>query len=116
MKKRSRMISVNSNWLVDSFEYHEFTKVDEWQKAVFEEPVEVSKVRIEFGTRYSRDKKEAKVISNAIIYCFASDTVPLLDFKERAKVVIEGKEYLIQKVIPNRAPDGSMWSYELEVL
>jgi len=119
MSRRKRAaLTVDPNWLVDSFEYHEYTgEKDTFGKVKYADPVTVRNVRIDYSKVWKRNKTEAVVTANAVIFCVASHTTPFLDFKEQSKVEMDGKEYIIQKIIKNKEPyHDTLWSIELEVI
>ena len=115
--RRAKALTVDPKWLVDSFVYYEYLKNDEFGKSIYSDPVTINNVRVDYSTQFTRDKTESKVIANAVIFCFASATTPFLAFKEQSKVTMDGKEYVIQKVVTNKEPyNDTLWSYELEVI
>lgn len=108
---------VDDSWLIDQFIYFKFLKVDNYSNPIYDLPIIINNVRIDRTTLFSRDSAETKVIADGIIFCFASATTPFFQFEEQSKVVYDGKELIIKKVIPNYEPDSNnLWSYELEVL
>jgi len=105
--------------LVDSFEYYEFDGIGEVFAGSdkFKEPVTVKNVKIDYQSTYTRDTTEADVRPSAIIFCYTSDTRPFLDFKSRSKVIINGTEAIIHRVLPYNEPHrNELWSIELEVI
>lgn len=110
-------LNVDPSWLIDSFEYFEFIKNDTMQKPIYKSSEIIENVRIDRNVVFSRDSKETKVLADGVIFCFASDTTPFVEFKEQSKVKYDGRDRIIKKVIPNYEPDSKvLWSYELEVL
>lgn len=113
------MLTVDGRMLVDSFMYYEYGGDGDgiWQGEEYAEPVEISNVRIDRSTHYSRDNMQTKIVAEAIIFCYASHTKPLKGFKEQSKVSYDGKEYIINKVVMNKEPFADkVWSYELELI
>ena len=105
--------------LVDSFEYHEFEGIGEVFAGSdkYRDPVVVKNVKIDYQSSYTRDDTEADKRPSAIIFCYASDTTPFMNFKARSKVVINGTEAIISKVLPYNEPHrNELWSIELEVI
>ena len=111
-----RALTVDPAWLIHSFDYHEYYKRDSFREVEYKEPVEVTKVRIDQSRTFTQSKTDADINIKAVIFCFASDTAPFMSFKEQSKVVFDGREYIITKVIPQYEPHrNELWSYELEV-
>lgn len=111
------MVRIDSDVLVHSFDYYELEGVDQYHQSSYKEKQTIDKCRIDYSTVFSRDSNENKVVAEAIIFCFASDTTPFLHFKEQSKVVFDDTDYVIQKVVPIAQPYSSeLFSYELEVI
>jgi len=112
-------LKVDKRMLVDSFDYVEWVGKGEVFAGddQYKDPVTIDYVRIDYQSGFSRDKTEAKHSVKAIIFCYASATTPFMNFKERSKVIIDGKEYVIETVVPCKEPHrNTLWSIELEVV
>lgn len=71
-------------------------------------------------TIYSGTNNNRQVVANAVVFLYASITVPFLMFDKTSqgnKITFDGIEYTIQRIIDNRDPlSNGVWSYEIEVL
>lgn len=102
--------------LIDSFEYHEYIGINDWSEPVYNEPLSVSNVRIDRSVSYSANDGKT-VLYDAVIFCYAGLTDPLLSFKEQSKVHFDGQDKTIVKVIINKEPfKDTIYSVELEVV
>ncbi|MGX6979116.1 putative minor capsid protein [Vagococcus elongatus] len=112
------MLKVDPKMLVDTIKYSEYQGTDDvYQEAKYAEPIIIDYVRIDRNQVFSRDATQTKVIAEAVIFCFASATDPLPEFKEQSLIIFDGKEYILQRVITNKEPfQNVIFNYELEVL
>lgn len=111
------MVKMDKRVLVDRFEYLEYDGKDRYHQPAFKELVTVTNVRIDRNTVFSRDANEAKVLANAVIFCYADHTTPFQEFKEQSKIIFDGKEHILQRVIYVTNPyNNKPFAYELEVL
>lgn len=111
------MVRMDKRVLVDRFEYLEYDGKNRYHQPTFKEPVTVANVRIDRNAVFSRDANEAKILANAVIFCYADHTEPFKDFKEQSKVVFDGKDHIIQRVIYVTNPyNDRPFAYELEVV
>lgn len=103
--------------LIDSFEYYEHVGTDRNHQPEYAEAVTIKHCRIDNQNVYARNANEVKVVANAIIFCYAEHTTPFENFKEQSKVVINGKDLVIERVVPISYPYSvDLFSIELEVL
>lgn len=111
------MIDVPIEFLVHSFSYEEYLDDDDYQKPIYAKPVEVSLCRIDNNVVYSRDKTQAQIVADAVIFCYADSTVNFRAFKEQSKVTFGGSNKIIKKVVEiSDVATSRVWAYELEVL
>lgn len=112
-----RMRKPPTRFLIDRFEYHEYNGVNDWNEAVFKQPILISKCRVDSDTQFIVSGTGKSILYNAIIFCFGESTTPMLDFKERSKVVVDNQSRIITKVVKNKEPFlNDIYSYELEVI
>lgn len=103
--------------LIDSFTYEEYEGKDRYHNITYKEPIEIEHVRIDNSRVYSRDGNSVAVVAEGIIFCYAEHTTPFMMFKEKSRVVIDGREATIEKVVPISQPySKDLFSIELEVL
>ena len=110
-------IRVDKRMLVDSFTYHKLTGKDNKHQPTYADGVLVSHCRIDHSQSNYRSKEEDKSRVYAVIFCYPGMTSPALDFKERAKVVFDGEEHIIQRIVTVTQPYSSdVFAYEIEVV
>jgi hypothetical protein len=111
------MLKIDSKMLVDSFIYEEFEGEGDYNKPSYKIPINVEKVRIDRSTVYSRNENQTQVLAEGIIFCYASATTPLKEFKEQSRVTFDGVQRIVTKVIPiKELYRDIIWAYELEVI
>ena len=110
------MIKPPKEFLIDSFEYHEYEGVDDWSEPLFAPGVTIENVRIDRSVNYSVSN-EKTVLYNGVIFCYEGLTEPLLDFKEQSKVHYDGQIKTLNRVVVNKEPfKDQVYSIELEVV
>lgn len=103
--------------LVHEFEYHEYVSTDRSHNAVYKKPETVKHCRVDYTSVYSRNNQEKVLEANGIIFCYAEHTTPFKMYKKQSKVVINGQEHIIEKVVPVSHPYSSeLFAIELEVI
>lgn len=113
-----RIPPLPKSWLIHEIVYEGYTgKKDSWGNPKYDNPITIKHVRFDDSTVFSRDNTQTKVLANAVIFVDAVNSIPIIDFKEQSKVTFNGKEYIIQKVVPCYHPtDNSVHHWELEVI
>lgn len=102
---------------VDSFEYLEYDGLNDWSNPSYKEPLIIEHCRIDRGTEYSSTSSGKQLLYNAVVFCYAGITTPLPTFKTQSKILFDGQEHTITKVIPiTEAYSNKLYSYELEVV
>ena len=103
--------------LIDSFMYEEYVGKDRYHNHEYKEPVKIDYVRVDNSNVYARTGNDVTVVAEAVIFCYSEHTSPFKMFKEQSRVTIDGREAVIQKVIPISKPySKDLFSIELEVL
>ncbi|WP_156009327.1 putative minor capsid protein [Streptococcus ruminantium] len=103
--------------LNESVIYRPYEGEGDWNRPVYGEPVTINKVRIDRTAVYSASTGGKVLLYNAVIFCFAGITSPILSFKERSVLIFDNKEHVIQKVSPMKDPySNDLYSVELEVI
>ena len=104
--------------MIDSFVYHEYLSDDgDWGKPEYAEPVEITKCRIDRGSNYSSSASGKQLIYNGLLFCYPGMTTPCPEFKEQSKLVYDGKEHIITKLVTVMEPyENKVYCYELEVV
>lgn len=104
--------------LVDSFVYEEYLgKIGDYQKESYAPPFNVELVRIDRTSVWTTGGKEDKLLANGVIYTDSRYTTYSKEFIERSKVTYDGKQYLINKVIPKtHVTTNKLFGYEIEVV
>lgn len=71
-------------------------------------------------TIYSGTNNGRQVVANAVIFLYSDVTTPIPKLGKTSqgnKIIFEGVEYAIQRIVDNRNPlNNKVWSYEVEVL
>lgn len=113
-----RIPPLPKNWLIHSIQYERITgEKDDWGKDIYDKPVEIKNVRFDDSTVFSRDNTQTKVLANAVVFIDSKYSTPIPDLKEQSKVTFNGKEFVIQKVVPCYYPDkNAIHHFELEVI
>lgn len=108
------------NALVDSFVYEEYKgqeKINGYQQDSYKPPVTIERVRIDRSTVWTRGSKEDLLQADGVIYTDSVWTTPVSEFVERSKVTYDGKERVINKIIPKtHITSNKLIGYELEVV
>lgn len=93
---------------------------DKWQNPTYDDPITLDYMIFQPQTIYSGTNNNRQVVANAIAFLFAgvTDPMPVIDKDQvGAKIVFEGKEYVLKNIVDNRNPfSNEVYSYELEVL
>lgn len=102
---------------VDSFEYLEYDGLNDWSNPSYKEPLIIEHCRIDRGTEYSSTSSGKQLLFNAVVFCYAGITTPLPTFETQSKILFDGQEHTVTKVIPiTEAYSNKLYSYELEVV
>lgn len=104
-------------FLSDSFVYKEYQGTNDWSEPSFAEGVEVIHTRIDKGAEYSNSSSGKQLLYNGLIFCYADKTTPFIDFKAQSKVIYDGVEHVVKRVIPVKEPlKNKLYAYEIEVI
>lgn len=104
-------------FFIDSCQYKEYLRENEWSEPVYAEPVLIEHCRIDRGSEYTSTTSGKQLLYNALVFCYPDITKPLPEFKERSILIFDGKEHVITKIISSYEPfRGVLYSYELEVV
>lgn len=111
------MFKVPKKVLIDSFIYEEYQGEDDFQNAIYSEPVTVEFVRIDRTPQFSRDASETRLIANATIYTYKQHTTNFTEFKVLSKVTYDSTISIIQVALTYKHPyKNELWSCELKVI
>jgi hypothetical protein len=103
--------------LVDEMVYEQITEKDDYQRPMYAAPVTISDVRIDRTTKYNYTSGGRTILYNAVIFCYAGLSTPMLDFLEESRVTFDGQEHIIINVLKNHEPySDAIYSIELEVV
>lgn len=95
-------------------------KTDRYNKPEYEPEQQIENIIFQPQTIYSGSNNNREVVANAIAFLFAGVSTPFPKLGKDhigSKLIFEGKEYTIQKIIDNRSPfSNEIYTYELEVL
>ncbi|EYR70628.1 capsid protein [Lactiplantibacillus plantarum WHE 92] len=96
------------------------TKTDEWGQPLAGKPVTIEHCVVQPQTIYSGSNNDRTIVANAVVFLYAGISSPIPTIAKHnigSKLVFEGEEYTVQKIIDNREPfSNDRYSYELEVL
>ncbi|MCL1948594.1 MAG: minor capsid protein [Turicibacter sp.] len=110
-------LKVDARALIHEIAYEAFKGKDRWGEETFGEPVRVENCRVDLAGVYQHTGSERKLVAKGIVFCYASATVPFLEFKEQSKVSFNGEAFVIVKAIPVYEPwQNTLFGYELEVV
>lgn len=97
--------------------YRAYRGEGDWNKAEFEDPVTIDKVRIDRTPVYSATTAGKVLLYNAVVFFYDGISTPLPNFKERSVLEFDGVEHVVQKVITLKDPySNEVYSFELEVI
>jgi hypothetical protein len=103
--------------LVDTIQYEEITGKNDYNVAQYAAPMTISDVRIDRTTKYNYTSGGRTILYNAVIFCYAGLSTPMLDFLEESRVTFDGQEHIIINVLKNHEPySDAIYSIELEVV
>ncbi|KYG28175.1 putative minor capsid protein [Alkalihalobacillus trypoxylicola] len=112
-----RVKPLPKSWLIHSMTYEEYVKRDDWGNEGYGPLVIINHVRFDNKTVFSRDNTQNRIVAEGVIYVDARHSTPLQEFKERSRINVNGKRYVLQKVIPCYHPEkNEIRHYELEVI
>lgn len=102
---------------IDSFEYKEYTGLNNWSERQYAEGITINSCRIDRGAEFTSSTTGKQLLYNGIVFCYKDITTPLPSFKVESKVIYDDVEHVITKVIPiYEAYTKKLYSYELEVI
>mgnify|MGYP001172731143 CR=1 FL=1 len=105
------------NFCIDSFEYKEYLGDNNWSDPIYADPVLIENCRIDRGAEYTTTGTGKQLLYNAVVFCYAGITTPMLEFKTESIIRFDGVDHKITKVIPiYEAYERKLYSYELEVV
>lgn len=103
--------------LVDHFDYYERDGTNSWSEPNYKEKITVQHVRADRSVEYLQTAAGASYVYHTVVFCYNGITTPLPNFKEQSKVILDGKEHIILKVIPVKQPYvNELYSVELELV
>ena len=104
--------------MIDSFVYHEYLSDDgDWGKLEYADQVEINERRSVVCPRLLNSASGKQLIYNGLLFCYPGMATPCPEFKEQSKLVYDGKEHIITKVITVMEPyENKVYCYELEVV
>lgn len=116
----SKMPTIPKKWANQQIIYKDPTgEKDKYGKQTVTETI-INNCVAQLETIYSGTNNDRQVVANAVVFLYASVANPFLKFDKNSqgnKIVFEGVEYTIKRVVDNRDPlSNEVWSYELEVL
>lgn len=97
--------------------YRAYNGTDDFGSPTYGNPVTIERVRIDETTVFSRDGTQTRIVANGVIFIDAVNSSPFLNFEEQSLIIFNGRELVVQKVIPYYQPfSADIHHYELEVL
>ena len=101
----------------DSFEYRKYLGENDWSQPEYAEPITIEHCRIDRGAVFTSTTSGKQLLYNAVIFCYKGITTPLPEFEAQSKLVFDGVEHTVTRVIPvYEAYEPVIYSYELEVV
>lgn len=83
--------------LLHEIEYHAYDSTNEWGES-YEAPVTIRKVRVDDTFRFNRYSNTETLASACVIFIDRIHSKPILEWKEKSKIVFEGKEMTLKVV------------------
>jgi hypothetical protein len=102
--------------LIHSVEYRERIDDDRWGEK-FADPVTIERVRVQPIASYRRktgEREREKPNESFVLFFDMKNSCPLVNFKEKSKVIFQGKEYSVIRVSEFHAFDTT--SHHIEVM
>jgi hypothetical protein len=102
--------------LIHSVEYRERIDDDRWGEK-FADPVTIERVRVQPIASYRRktgEREREKPNESFVLFFDMKNSRPLVNFKEKSKVIFQGKEYSVIRVSEFHAFDTT--SHHIEVM
>lgn len=112
---------IDASWLVDTVSIAKATgEVDDWQKPIYDEPIELTSVRVDLTKQYTGTGNNREIVANATVFLFARFTgnyfVPDDEWL-KAKVAYNGRDYLVTDYVVNHEVETNKpYSVELKVI
>ena len=104
-------------WWIHQADYKHYDGMDDFGSDSYLDPHTIDYCRFDNSTVYSRDTQANRIQANGVLFVCAIRNSYLPELTERSKVVVNGKEYTIQKVIELPFPTSDdIHHYELEVV
>lgn len=110
-----RMINVQPiplHLLIHKVEYHGYDKGSSYGEA-YHAPVTIERVRLEPSNRLIKTSSNESVTSKGVLFIDALHTTPLIEFTEKSKVVMNGREFFVYVVEPIYATDATPHHWEV---
>lgn len=113
-----RVPAIPKMMLIHEIQYREYGGLDDFGNDNYKPPLTIKHVRVDESTVFSRDNTQTKVLANAVIFIDKVYSSPLpTEFKEQSKIVFNGREMVLQKVLPIYQPySNEVRHWELEVI
>lgn len=104
--------------LIHSVEYRERIDDDRWGEK-FADPVTIERVRVQPIASYRRktgEREREKPNESFVLFFDMKHSRPLVNFKEKSKVIFQGKEYSVIRVSEFHAFDTTPHHIEVMLL
>lgn len=112
-----RSIAIPKKLLIHSVDYYRHNGKNDWGGVDYADAVNVKHVRVDLTTIYSKDLTQNRIVAEGIVFVDSVNSNPVPSFTEQSKLVFDGKDYVITKVIPCYNPtSNSIHHYELEMI
>lgn len=104
------------DWLVHSVSYVVIGEENRWGEST-EEIIDVSNVRVEPTKSFSVNQQQEQVTANLVIFIDGVHSSPIPNFKVGNKIIWQGNEHVIVRVLPFNLPDSpKLHHIEVEVV
>lgn len=106
------------SWLIHSITYEGMLEEkDDYGNPQYAKPIEIKFVRYDPTTVFSRDSTQSKIVAEGVIFVDAVNSSPIPEFIEESKIIFEGRELVLKKIIPCYQPTKNIiHHWELEVI
>lgn len=110
-------IAIPKKLLIHSVDYYRYNCKNDWGGVGYDDAVRINDVRVDLTTVYSKDLTQNRIVAEGVVFVDLINSSPVPNFTEQSKLVFNGRDYVITKVIPCYNPtSNAIHHYELEMI
>lgn len=101
--------------LIHEATYEEYIPGDSWTTEGYKDPVTLQNVRIDKGSRFTRNNNGEQILYNALLFydVVNSSASGTFEFKEQSKLTFDGDTMIVNKINPMYGYKLHHWEIEL---